>query len=140
MVQPLSRGRQGKGPPGSPLPCREPVRRRTCGVPRFQEQLLRIAMVAADFTGGEAEELRRAMGFKRSMERMRGIEVKLREGMGRNGIAPGVQDAIVQSITAFPLYGLPDSHAARFALPASASASSSCRLVCSSARPRKSRL
>ena len=61
--------------------------KRTLGVPLFQEQLLRMAMIAAGFTGGEAEELRRAMGFKRSEKRMREIEVKLREGMERNGIA-----------------------------------------------------
>nr|MDQ2898537.1 error-prone DNA polymerase [Acidobacteriota bacterium] len=106
-----------------------PVLRRTLGVPLFQEQLLRMAMVVAGFTGGEAEELRRALGFKRSKERMRGIEVKLREGMGRNGIAPGVQDAIVQSITAFALYGFPESHAASFALLAYASAYLKCHYL-----------
>ena len=65
-----STGAQGQAPVEYPHPCLEPILKRTLGVPLFQEQLLRIAMVAAGFTGGEAEELRRAMGFKRSMERM----------------------------------------------------------------------
>src|SRR5258706_8914579 len=81
-----------------------------------------MAMIAAGFTGGEAEELRRAMGFKRSEKRMGEIEVKLRRGMERNGITGSQQDAIVQSITAFALYGFPESHAASFALLAYASA------------------
>ncbi|HEY0590534.1 MAG TPA: error-prone DNA polymerase, partial [Thermoanaerobaculia bacterium] len=92
------------------------------GVPLFQEQLLRIAMVAAGFSGGEAEELRRAMGFKRSIERMASIERRLREGMTRNGIDEKAQDEIVRSITSFALYGFPESHAASFALIAYASA------------------
>ena len=69
---------------------------RTLGVPLFQEQLLRMAMITAGFSGGEAEELRRALGFKRSERRMREIEIKLRAGMERNGIAGEAQDAIVQ--------------------------------------------
>ena len=64
-------------------PSLEPVLSRTLGVPLFQEQLIRIAMIAAGFTGGEAEELRRAFGFKRSEKRMREVEVRLREGMDR---------------------------------------------------------
>src|SRR6185369_10713349 len=95
---------------------------RTLGVPLFQEQLLRIAMVAAGFTGGEAEELRRAMGFKRSEERMHAIEARLRAGMTANGIAGATQDDIVRGITSFALYGFPESHAASFALIAYASA------------------
>src|SRR5213594_1287024 len=81
-----------------------------------------MAMIVAGFTGGEAEELRRAMGFKRSEKRMGDIEVKLRRGMERNGIVGVQQDTIVQSITAFALYGFPESHAASFALLAYASA------------------
>jgi error-prone DNA polymerase len=80
-----------------------------------------MAMVAANFTGGEAEDLRRAMGFKRSKQRMVDIEVKLRAGMTRNGIEVETQDRIVQSITSFALYGFPESHAASFALIAYAS-------------------
>ncbi len=95
---------------------------RTLGVPLFQEQLLRMAMVVAGFTGGQAEELRRAMGFKRSEKRMKQIEVQLREGMARNGIAPEAMEQIILSITSFALYGFPESHAASFALLAYASA------------------
>ena len=122
MVNPFFDRRQGKAPVEYPHPCLEPILERTLGVPLFQEQLLRIAMVAADFTGGEAEELRRAMGFKRSMERMAEIEKRLREGMTKNGIDRPAQDQIVKSITSFALYGFPESHAASFALIAYASA------------------
>jgi error-prone DNA polymerase len=122
MVKPFFDRRQGKAPLEYPHPCLEPILRRTLGVPLFQEQLLRIAMVAADFTGGEAEELRRAMGFKRSMERMAEIEKRLRSGMTKNGIDAPAQEQIVKSITSFALYGFPESHAASFALIAYASA------------------
>jgi error-prone DNA polymerase len=86
-------------------------------------------MSAAGFTGGEAEELRRAMGFKRSEARMREIEVRLRAGMERNGITGATQDRIVQHITAFALYGFPESHAASFALIAYASAYLKCHYL-----------
>jgi error-prone DNA polymerase len=81
-----------------------------------------MAMAVSGFTGGEAEELRRAMGFKRSLQRMQPIEARLREGMRRNGIDEKTQDAIVQQIVSFALYGFPESHAASFALIAYASA------------------
>ena len=122
MIKPFFDRRQGKAPVEYPHPCLEPILKRTLGVPLFQEQLLRIAMVAANFTGGEAEELRRAMGFKRSMERMTEIEKRLRAGMTKNGINQAAQDQIVKSITSFALYGFPESHAASFALIAYASA------------------
>jgi error-prone DNA polymerase len=122
MIRPFFDRRQGKVPVEYPHPCLEPILKRTLGVPLFQEQLLRIAMVAANFTGGEAEELRRAMGFKRSMERMAEIEKRLRDGMTNNGISPEAQEQIVKSITSFALYGFPESHAASFALIAYASA------------------
>ncbi|MEO8056224.1 MAG: error-prone DNA polymerase [Acidobacteriota bacterium] len=122
MVHPFFDRRQGKAPVVYPHPCLEPILKRTLGVPLFQEQLLKIAMVAAGFTGGEAEELRRAMGFKRSEERMESIETRLRAGMEKNGITGPAQDQIVKSITAFALYGFPESHAASFALIAYASA------------------
>jgi error-prone DNA polymerase len=86
MIRPFFDRRQGKRPVEYPHPSLEPILKRTLGVPLFQEQLLKIAMVAAGFSGGEAEELRRAMGFKRSMERMAEIETRLRRGMTRNGI------------------------------------------------------
>ena len=122
MVRPFFDRRQGRAPVEYPHPCLEPILKRTLGVPLFQEQLLRIAMVAAGFTGGEAEELRRAMGFKRSQERMSAIEEKLRRGMSERGIDGAAQEQIVKSITSFALYGFPESHAASFALIAYASA------------------
>ena len=129
MVNPFLNRRQGREAPDCLHPSLEPVLRRTLGVPLFQEQLLRMAMIAAGFTGGEAEELRRAMGFKRSEKRMADIEVKLRAGMARNGITGMVQDRIVQSITSFALYGFPESHAASFALLAYASAYLKCHYL-----------
>jgi error-prone DNA polymerase len=88
-----------------------------------------MAMIVADFTGGEAEELRRAMGFKRSEERMIDIDARLRSGMEKKGITGEVQNTIVQAITAFALYGFPESHAASFALLAYASAYLKCRYL-----------
>ena len=123
MVHPYLNRRAGRGAGGATLhPLLEPVLARTLGVPLFQEQLLRMAMVAAGFTGGQAEELRRAMGFKRSEKRMKQIEVQLREGMAQNGITGETAERIISSITSFALYGFPESHAASFALLAYASA------------------
>jgi error-prone DNA polymerase len=122
MVHPYLRRRRGDEPVTYAHPTLEPVLARTLGVPLFQEQLLRMAMVVAGFTGGEAEELRRAMGFKRSVKRMQQIETRLRAGMARNGIPDAAADQIVQSITSFALYGFPESHAASFALIVYASA------------------
>ena len=129
MVHPYLKRRQGREAPDCLHPSLEPVLKRTLGVPLFQEQLLRMAMIAAGFTGGQAEELRRALGFKRAEKRMADIEVKLRAGMQRNGITGKVQDAIVHSITAFALYGFPESHAASFALLAYASAYLKCHYL-----------
>ncbi len=122
MVHPYLRRRQGLEPVTYPHPSLEPILERTLGVPLFQEQLLRMAMVAAGFTGGEAEELRRAFGFKRSVARMKAIEAKLYAGMARRGITGAAADAIVRSIASFALYGFPESHAASFALLVYASA------------------
>ncbi len=122
MVHPYLNRRAGKEPVIPLHPSLEPVLARTLGVPLFQEQLLRMAMVAAGFTGGQAEELRRAMGFKRSEKRMKQIEIQLREGMARNGITGDTAERIITSITSFALYGFPESHAASFALLAYASA------------------
>jgi len=122
MLHPYLRRRQGLEMPESLHPSLDGILKRTMGVPLFQEQLLRIAMVAANFTGGEAEDLRRAMGFKRSQKRMAEVEQRLRSGMTANGITGKTQDVIVQSITSFALYGFPESHAASFALLSYASA------------------
>jgi error-prone DNA polymerase len=122
MVHPYLDRRAGRAPVVYDHPALEPILRRTLGVPLFQEQLLRMAMAVAGFSGGEAEELRRAMGFKRSGARMEKIERRMREGIARNGITGTTADRIVQSITSFALYGFPESHAASFALIAYASA------------------
>jgi error-prone DNA polymerase len=108
MVHPYLRRRAGREPITVPHPDLEPILRRTLGVPLFQEQLLRMAMATAGFTGGEAEELRRAFGFKRSERAMREVEVKLRAGMARQGISGAAAEAIIHSITAFALYGFPE--------------------------------
>jgi error-prone DNA polymerase len=126
MVPPYIRRRRGCEPPDYLHPSLEPALKRTLGVPLFQEQLLKMAMIAAGFTGGEAEELRRAFGFKRSPARMGDVEVKLRRGMEARGITGETQERIVQSITSFALYGFPESHAASFALIAYASAYLKC--------------
>ncbi len=129
MLHPYLRRRQGMEEPVCLHPSLEPVLARTLGVPLFQEQLIRIAMIAAGFTGGQAEDLRRAMGFKRSEKRMREVEVNLRAGMQRNGITGETQDRIVQAISSFALYGFPESHAASFALIAYASAYLKCHYL-----------
>jgi error-prone DNA polymerase len=129
MVNPFIQRRQGREEVTYPHPSLEPVLKRTLGVPLFQEQLLRLAMIAANFTGGEAEELRRAMGFKRSQARMKEIEARLRSGMTQNKISPKAQEEIILSITSFALYGFPESHAASFALIAYASAYLKCHYL-----------
>jgi error-prone DNA polymerase len=122
MMHPYMRRRQGKEEVSYPVPELEPVLKRTLGVPLFQEQLLRMAMVVGNFSGTEAEELRKAVGMRRSWKRMEELMVKLRRGMEENGIAQETQETIVQSIQSFALYGFPESHAASFALIAYASA------------------
>jgi error-prone DNA polymerase len=122
MVHPYLKRRQGQEPVAYPHPSLQPILERTLGVPLFQEQLLRMAMVAAGFSGGEAEELRRAFGFKRSERRMQEIEKKLRAGMAKQEITGEPAEEIIRSITSFALYGFPESHAASFALLVYASA------------------
>jgi error-prone DNA polymerase len=122
MMHPYMRRRQKKEEVTYPHPSLETVLKRTLGVPLFQEQLLRMAMTVANFSGTEADELRRAVGMRRSWERMKSLEGKLRAGMTANGIDTTTQDNIVQNISSFALYGFPESHAASFALIAYASA------------------
>jgi error-prone DNA polymerase len=122
MVHPYIRRRRGREPVSYPHPSLEPILKRTLGVPLFQEQLLRMAMATAGFTGTEAEELRRAFGFKRSERRMAEVEQKLRAGMAAQGITGDAADQIAHAITSFALYGFPESHASSFALLAYASA------------------
>ena len=126
MVHPYLDRRAGRAAVTYPHPLLEPILRRTLGIPLFQEQLMRVAMVAANFTGGEAEELRRAMGSKRSVDRMKALEQKLRDGMTANGLTVESQEQVIQGITSFALYGFPESHAASFALLAYASAFIKC--------------
>lgn len=122
MAHPYLARRQGKEKAEPLHECLDGILKRTLGVPLFQEQLLRMAMAAANFTGGEAEELRRAFGFKRSEKRMHEIEGKLRAGMDKKGITGEPQEKIVKAITSFAMFGFPESHAASFALLAYASA------------------
>ncbi|MGA9530121.1 MAG: error-prone DNA polymerase, partial [Terriglobales bacterium] len=122
MTSPYLKRRQGKEAVTYPHESLIPVLKRTLGVPLFQEQLLKLAMICANFSGGEAEELRRALGSKRSKQRMREIDGKLRAGMTANGIPLQTQDQLAKFISSFALYGFPESHAASFALIAYASA------------------
>jgi error-prone DNA polymerase len=122
MVHPYLARRAGREPVTYFDPRLEPILGRTLGVPLFQEQMLKIAMVMADFSGDEAEELRRALSFHRSQERMIKVSVKLRSAMERKNVPPDVIDKVIQSITSFALYGFPESHAISFAILAYASA------------------
>ena len=122
MVHPYLARRAGKEPVTYFDDRLEPVLERTLGVPLFQEQMLKIAMIMADFSGNEAEELRRALSFHRSEERMRKVSVKLRAAMERKGVPPDKIDKIIQSISSFALYGFPESHAISFAILAYGSA------------------
>jgi error-prone DNA polymerase len=108
MVHPYIRRRRGREPVSYPHPSLEPILKRTLGVPLFQEQLLRMAMAVAGFTGAEAEELRRAFGFKRSERRMAEVEQRLRAGMAARGITGVAADQIAHAITSFALYGFPE--------------------------------
>src|SRR5207342_3707627 len=97
MVHPYLARRAGREPVTYFDPRLEPVLKRTLGVPLFQEQMLKIAMIMADFSGAEAEELRRALSFHRSQERMEKVSVKLRAAMQKNNVAPDAIEKIMQS-------------------------------------------
>jgi error-prone DNA polymerase len=122
MVHPYLARRAKREPITYFDPRLKPVLARTLGVPLFQEQMLKIAMVMADFSGDEAEELRRALSFHRSEERMNKVCAKLRAAMERKSIAPDKIEQIIQSISSFALYGFPESHAISFAILAYGSA------------------
>ena len=116
MVHPYLRRRAGTEPITYPHPSLEKVLKRTMGIPLFQEQGMQVAIAAAGFTPSQADQLRRAMGHKRSHERMASICEALISGMARNGIPEDVGRRIYNQINAFADYGFPESHAASFAL------------------------
>ena len=122
LMHPYLARRQGKEPVTYYDPALEPVLARTLGVPLFQEQMLKIAMVMADFTGSEAEELRRALSFHRSEERMNKVKAKLKNAMERKNIPAPIVEQVIAAISSFALYGFPESHAISFAILAYASA------------------
>ena len=122
MVHPYLRRRAGEEPVEYPHPSLEPILARTLGVPLFQEQGMQVAIACAGFSAGEADMLRRAMGHKRSRERMAAICAKLIDGMKANGIPEETALRIYNQINAFADYGFPESHAASFALLVYASA------------------
>ncbi len=116
MVHPYIRRRKGLEPVTYPHPSLVPVLERTLGVPLFQEQGMRMAVETAGFTAGQADELRRAMGHKRSYEKMERLKGRLIEGWAKNGITPDVARRLFQMLSAFADFGFPESHAASFAL------------------------
>lgn len=121
LVHPYLNRRNGRAAVDYIHPACENTLKRTLGVPLFQEQVLRISMDVAGFTGAEADELRRAMAFKRSDARMEKVTDKLRQRMSERGVTPDVQTKVVDAIGSFALYGFPESHAISFALIAYAS-------------------
>jgi error-prone DNA polymerase len=128
MIHPFLRRRSGLEPVTYPHPKLRPVLERTLGVPLFQEQGMRLAVEAAGFSPGEADQMRRAMGHKRSRERMEAIHSKLVDGMVDGGIDRAAAEQLFNMLQGFADYGFPESHAASFALLAYASAYLKCRL------------
>ena len=116
MIHPFLRRRNGLEAVTYPHPKLKPVLERTLGVPLFQEQGMRMAIEAAGFSPGQADQLRRAMGHKRSRERMAEIYPKLVEGMVQNGIDREAAHQLFHMLEGFADYGFPESHAASFAL------------------------
>jgi error-prone DNA polymerase len=121
-VHPYIRRKQGKEPPTPPHPLLEASLRRTLGVPLFQEQLMQMAIDIAGFDAAGADELRRAMGSKRSAERMARLRKRLYAGMAKNGITGELADSLYLKLSAFANYGFPESHAMSFAYLVFASA------------------
>ncbi len=126
MIHPFLRRRSGLEPVTYPHPKLKPVLERTLGVPLFQEQGMRMAIEAAGFSPAEADKLRRAMGHKRSHERMREIYPRLVDGMVQNGIDRPAAEQLFHMLEGFADYGFPESHAASFALLAYESAYMKC--------------
>ncbi len=114
-VHPYIRRRNGTEPVTYLHPLLERSLAKTLGVPLFQEQLMQMAIDVAGFTAAEADELRQAMGSKRSQERMENLRARLYDGMFANGITPEVAEAIFAKLAAFANYGFPESHSVSFA-------------------------
>jgi error-prone DNA polymerase len=135
MVHPYLRRRSGEEPVIYPHPCLEPVLAKTLGVPLFQEQVIRLAMVAADYTPGEADQLRRDMAAWRKTGRIERHRERLIARMEAKGIARDFAERVFEQIRGFGEYGFPESHAASFALIAYAGAWMKCHypevFVCS---------
>lgn len=127
MVHPYLRRRQGKEPVTYPHPDLEPVLEKTLGIPLFQEQVMKLAVVAADYTPGEADQLRRDMGAWRAHGKIERHRDRLINRMIENGIEQEFAERIFEQITGFADYGFPESHAASFALIAYATAYLRCR-------------
>src|SRR5439155_6571704 len=122
MVHPYRRRRNGEEPVTYPSPVVKEVLGKTLGVPLFQEQVMRLAMVAAGFTAGEADQLRRAMGAWRRPGLIEKFQHKLRDGMLAQGLPADFADQLFEQVRGFGEYGFPESHAASFALLAYVSA------------------
>jgi error-prone DNA polymerase len=116
MVHPYLRRRNGEEEVTYPAPSLEPVLKKTLGVPLFQEQVMRLAVVAADYTPGEADQLRRDMAAWRRSGRLEAHRTRLIHRMQRNGIAREFAERVFEQIKGFGEYGFPESHAASFAL------------------------
>jgi error-prone DNA polymerase len=122
MVHPYLRRRQGKEAVEFPHPSLKPVLEKTLGVPLFQEQVMRLAMIAADYTPGEADQLRRDMAAWHRTGRMERHRERLITRMQTKGIAVEFAERVFEQIRGFGEYGFPESHAASFALIAYATA------------------
>lgn len=122
MVHPYLRRRAGKEAVDYPHPDLKPILERTYGVPLFQEQIMKMAMVGAGFSGGEADQLRRAMGTWRKQGSLARMGNKFKEGLIARGVKPEFADRLFHQIEGFAEYGFPESHAASFAVIAYASA------------------
>lgn len=115
-VHPYIKRRNGVEPVTYDHPSMEPALRKTLGVPLFQEQLMQLAVDCAGFSAAEADQLRRAMGSKRSTERMRRLRDRFYDGMRqRHGITGEVADRIYEKLEAFANFGFPESHSLSFA-------------------------
>ena len=114
-VHPYIRRRNGEEPVTYLHPLLEKSLKKTLGIPLFQEQLMQMAIDVANFTPAEADQLRQAMGSKRSTERMLQLKARLHEGMRANGVTEDVAEIIYDKLAAFANYGFPESHSVSFA-------------------------